>query len=420
MSFAGATGYTSASTSATLTVSKEIVALSYTGATLLGTGIAQPVSALLKDMHGVALVGKTVTFTVGTTAVSVATNASGVASTSITLSGSSATNGPGQLQVAFAGDANYNAASATIPVEIFLFTGFVVWGGNALTGALKLGQDVNFWGPNWASQVTAGTFSADPSFRGFASTAISPVALCEPGAGLVGSNCGRFPGGSGAPSPPASLPNYIGVMNATQIERTGTETYGNISAMAVLKVDATPVYGNSQTQSGNGVIVAIIADNPVRVFPIPVQFSVTQTQTTLGLSLPGQPFTVKNTILNNGQTIAKSVAVNESFDGVTPATGVQTDASLSPSQQFISNFSVTPPTYPVRQSGESSAAYSARLAAVDGRLFTSEGTITFTDAQNQPYLPITITSNSHLQIPRLAVYISGPPCVPLCGSRPLG
>jgi|GEM_PF-384136 len=404
-SFAGTAAYPAVSASATIMISKENTILRYTGSTMLGTSVASTVTALLQDAHGMPLANESVTFAVGSVQASANTNTSGVATASLTLASSAAQAGA-QMQVSFAGDANYNASSAASPIDVYLSSQFVVWGGNS--GGLHLGQDVNFWGSQWASQVTGGAYNANPSFKGFAENEIGPPTVCEPTASgsTLDDSCWSSKGGNSFP--PDSLPAYIGVIISNAINKSGSETYGNIAALAVLKVDSSPAYSSDPGHPGFGTIVAIIADG-AHIFPTPVQLTATQSQP--ATVLPGQSYVVSVTLNNAGQTAATSIAINESFDGTTPATGTQNVASLGSGSPFTATFNETAPTYLARQSNESSAQYEARLGSVDGRLFTSTGSITYTDASNQPYLPISLTSFSHLQLPRLTVSLSASTCV---------
>jgi hypothetical protein len=137
----------------------------------------------------------------------------------------------------------------------------VIWGGN--TPGLALGQYVNFWGSQWASQVTGGDDQADPSFKGYAIPAAMPVGICEPSAHTSGSpllDASCWTSKPGNSMPPATLPAYIGVIVSTSIAKQGSTIYGNIAALVVVQVDPGAQYGSDPGHPGFGTIAAVIQD----------------------------------------------------------------------------------------------------------------------------------------------------------------
>ena len=407
VSFAGETGFNPAQLSSSINIDREETSIRYTGGRLLGTVVPQPVSAVLTDpLGGTPIANETVTFRVGTVQAQAVTNAQGIAATTLTL-GADQTTGPMAIQVSFAGDSLYKPSLGGAPVTVYLSTSFVVWGGNP--GGVRLGQDVNFWGAQWANQVTSGNFTANPSFKGFADP-VNQVHVCEAGAGNGGpldDQCWSSKPGNSFP-PPLTVPAYIEVIISNAISKQGSEIFGNIAAAAVCKVDPTPVYGPDPGKPGFCTLVDVVEDG-AGLFPQPPALTATQTQP--ATVLPGQNFNVTAQITNTSSAQAGNVTVNESFDGLTPSTGTQTFASILNGAQKTATFQVTSPAIPIRQSNETSLAYQQRLAAVDGHVFTSTGTINFTDTFGQQFLPIEVSSFSRLQIPELIVGISGSPCV---------
>ncbi|HEY6348292.1 MAG TPA: RHS repeat-associated core domain-containing protein [Candidatus Angelobacter sp.] len=407
VNYAGETNFQSAQLNSSINIGKEETAIHYTGGVLLGTAVPQPVSAALTDpQSGLPIANETITFRVGTVQAQTVTNAQGIASTTLTL-GPSQASGPNAIVVSFAGDSLYKPSLTATQVTVYLSTSFVAWGGNA--GGLHLGQDVNFWGHSWTNQVTGGNFTGNPSFKGFADP-VNQVHVCEASAGNGGpldDRCWSSKPGQSFP-PPISLPAFIEVIISTAITKQGSEVFGNIAAAAVCQVDSNPPYGPDPGHPGFCKLVAVVEDGG-NIFPTPPALTATQAQPTT--VLPAQNFTVTTTITNSSTSVADSVVVNESFDGVTPATGTQTISSILNGAQKTASFQETTPAIPLRQSTESSVDYQARLASVDGRLFTSTGSISFTDAFGQPFLPIPVSSFSRLQIPELTLGISGPSCV---------
>src|SRR5262249_7547 len=245
--------------------------------------------------------------------------------------------------------------------------------------------------------------------KGFADP-VNQVHVCEASAGNGGpldDQCWSSKGGQTFP-PPISLPAFIEVIVSTAITKQGNEIFGNIAAAAVCQVDPTPPYGPDPGKPGFCKLVAVVEDG-ANIFPKPPALTATQTQA--ASVLPAQNVNIITTISNSSTSVANSVVISESFDGVTPATATQTINSILNGAQQTATFQVTTPAIPLRQSNESGGDYKARLAGLDGRLFTSTGTITFTDAFGQPFLPIPVSSFSRLQIPELTVGIAGPSCV---------
>jgi hypothetical protein len=191
-----------------------------------------------------------VSFTFGAVSVSATTDAGGTATATMILPATLPT-GPALLQAA--GDATARPAATSVPVLVYQPASFVVWGGN--TPGLTLGQRVNFWGSQWADQLTGGDYQANPSFKGFATPAATPIAICEPTAhtggspALDGSCWTSKPGNS---KPPASLGAYIGAIVSTAIAKQGSQIYGNIAAMIVLQVDPSSPYGPDPGHPGTG------------------------------------------------------------------------------------------------------------------------------------------------------------------------
>lgn len=408
ISFAGDGNFTPAIISTSVNIGLEETTIRYIGKPLLGTAAPQQVIALLTDsVEGNPVPNRTVTFTVGSVTAQAVTNSNGIATTELTL-GPDQTSGPAALQVAFAGDSFYKPSLTGVPIIVYLSTSFVVWGGNA--GGLRLGQDVNFWGHSWDQQVTGGNYNSNGAFKGFADP-VDQIHVCEASAGSGGpldDLCWSSKPGQSFP-PPLTLPAYIEVIISTAISGNSTgEIFGNIAAAAVCQVDPTPAYGPDPGKPGFCKLVAIIEDGGP-VFPPRPALIATQNQPPT--VLPGQTYTVNAVVTNSSPTTAESVVVSENFDGVTPTTGSQSFASILNGQQETAGFQVTDPPIVPRQAGETTVQYEQRLAGVDGRLFTSTGSISFTDAVNEPFLPLAVSSFSRLQLPRLTLGISGPSCV---------
>ena len=82
-------------------------------------------------------------------------------------------------------------------------------------------------------------------------------------------------------------------------------------------------------------------------------------------------------------TVQREKALNalnaETLDGLTPDSVSQAFSSIPPGVSETLTFQAVTPQVPPRQADESDADYLRRLAAADGRVFTSQGQVTFTD-----------------------------------------
>lgn len=406
VSFGGDNNFSAAQASSTIAIQPKATLLRYTSNNLLGSTGAQAVSALLTDSLGkTPIANRTVVFSVGSTQATATTDANGNAVTTLSFPANQPV-GPAQLTVSFAGGPDYKASSRVVPIEIYLTTSFVIWGGN--TGGLKVGTDVNFWGAQWAQQVTSGNFSGNSSFKGFASP-ISSIQQCQPNAttATLAQGCWQAsPGNSG--TPPSSLPSFIEVIVSTAITKQGSAIFGNTACGVVLKVDANPVYGPDPGHPGFGVITAVNGDC-AGVLPKPAVLTAKQSQVTP--VLPQQQVPVSASISNSGATDASNATLNETFDGLIPANATQSFTTIAAGQSASASFLTSVPAISARQSNEASTDYETRLGGLDGRLFTASGELTFTDIFQQLYQPLDFSSFSTLQIPRLAVGISGPACI---------
>ncbi|HEX3153308.1 MAG TPA: Ig-like domain-containing protein, partial [Candidatus Angelobacter sp.] len=275
---------------------------------------------------------------------------------------------------------------------------------------LRIGQRVNFWGSQWESQVINGQyFAANPSFKGWSGALTGPIQPCLANAtqATLTSACWDVKPGQSFP-PDQVLPSLIEVIVSTVVDKSGSDVFGNIACGAVLQVDHTPPYGAVPGQDGFGTIVAVNG-NCSGVFPAPAVLTAAQQQK--GLVLPAENISVSYSIANQGTTDATGVVLNENFDQATPATGSASLGTIAAGLNASGNFSIAIPAISPRQSTESSVDYASRLAAQDGRLFTSEGEISFSDPFSQLYTPIDISSFSQLTLPRLTVGVSGPTCI---------
>lgn len=401
------TGPASISTTVVITRADTITRIE--GPALLPANGAQQVRATLLDADDqIPIAGRELVFEADGVRATATTNASGMAAA--TLAWDSAATGPATLRVTFEGDDFYEPSSDETPITRYLPTAFAIWGGN--TPGPQIGERFNFWGHSWAKQVQGGDYDAQAELKGFAA-GLESFALCQPeartnGVPLLTRGCWDSKGGQSRP--PEELPEYIGVIVPTAIAKDKGKVYGNVSALAVLRVDPEPVYGPVPGKPGWGTLVAVIDGGTV--FPAPAALVASQRQPSK--VYPGQSFEVLVDISNPSPTRAEDVVLSERFDGSLPASAEQQVGTLEPSIQQTIVFQQTTMPIASRGADEPESAYQARLAEADGRAITSIGRVRFVDPHGTHPPAIDMVSMSWLQVPRLAVSLSAPSCAGPC------
>lgn len=408
VSFTGDDNYSPVQDTASLKIERFTTVIQYTGKTTLAAGNSESLSAVLRDATNQRPIPNAVLrFEVGSTQVSATTNANGVATASINLPPTQ-TFEASPLKIIFAGDECRTATSVAIDVTAYLQTSFVIWGGN--NERLRIGQKVNFWGHSWANQVTSGDYKAHGDFKGYADT-VNRSQLCQVNVRTTGApplNDSCWSTKPGQSFPPETIPAYIGVIVSTSIDKGGPRDFGNIAAMAVVKVDAQPPYGPDPGKPGFGTIVAVIVDGE-GVFATPPMLSASQTQATT--ALPAQTLSVVLTVSNNSTTPATNVSINESFTNLLPPIASAEMGALPAQGSQTRTFAATIPALQARRQDESSQDYQKRLRAAEGTVYSSFGVVRFQDATGRALSPVTASSSSILQLPQLAIGISSTPCV---------
>jgi RHS repeat-associated protein/uncharacterized repeat protein (TIGR01451 family) len=406
--FAGDDNYSAAQDSAAIRSERVSTSLRYTGKSVLAAGTSETVSAVLTDATvGSPIPNAVVSFVVGTARSSATTDANGVATANIAIP-PAGDSGRSQLKIDFAGDDCRDPASASAEVTTYLQTAFVIWGGN--NERLSMGQRVNFWGHSWAKQVSQGDYKAHNDFKGYADT-VNRFQLCQTNVRTTTSprlNDSCWSTKPGQSFPPQTIPEYIGVIVTTSADKSGARDFGNIAALVVVKVAPEPRYGDDPGKPGFGTIFGVIADGE-GIFPQPPSISALQTQ--LAAVLPAQSLSVAVTVANNSAVAATNVSIRESFTNLVPPTAAADMGALPAAGNQTRTFGVTIPPLPKRREDESNQAYQSRLGAAEGTVYSSHGLVSFQDAAGRAFPPVVASSSSTLQLPRLAVGISSPPCV---------
>jgi RHS repeat-associated protein len=408
VSFTGDDNYSPVQDTASLKIERLTPVIQYTGKTTLAAGNSESLSAVLRDATNQRPIPNAVLrFEVGSTQVSSTTDANGVATANITLPPTQISEAL-PLKIIFAGDECRAATSFAVDVTAYLQTSFVIWGGN--NERLRIGQKVNFWGHSWPNQVTSGDYKAHGDFKGYADT-VNRSQLCQVNVRTTGApplNDSCWSTKPGQSFPPETIPTYIGVIVSTSIDKGGPRDFGNIAALAVVKVDAQPPYGPNPGKPGFGTIVAVITDGE-GVFATQPMLSASQTQSTT--ALPAQTLSVVLTVSNNSTIPAANVSINESFNNLLPPAASAEVGALPAQGSQTRTFTAAIPTLQARRQDESSQAYQKRLRAAEGTVYSSFGVVRFQDATGRALSPVTASSSSILQLPQLAIGISATSCV---------
>jgi len=152
--------------------------------------------------------------------------------------------GAGTVSANFAGDAFYLPSSDQKKTVLFAFLahGTFVVGDRSATTA---GASVTFWGAQWAQTNVLSGGGAPRSFKGFADV----TASTPPGCGQ------RWSTDSGSSAtPPDSVPAFMAVAVANQVNQVGDDSSGNIASIIV--VQTNPGYAPDAGHAGTGSVVA--------------------------------------------------------------------------------------------------------------------------------------------------------------------
>ena len=242
--FAGDDLYLAASApTSSFTVTPEETTLTITSAAAQATGDVT-VQAMLQEDGESPIAGRTIRFTAGGATATGTTDASGVATVTLSLS-------PDQYQVTatFIGDDYYRPASAvTQTLYVYQPTSFVIWGGNPpmptdQPANITVGTDYLFWGAQWSKQVTGGTFPNSRDFKGYADSVGDGTWTSRPG---------------NSSKPPSSVGRYIGVIVTTTVTKQGSTISGNVVELAIIRVDNPSQYRPDPGHAGSGVVVALL------------------------------------------------------------------------------------------------------------------------------------------------------------------
>jgi hypothetical protein len=166
-----------------------------------------------------------------------------------TVTGSHTYTGTGTFHIKTTiNDVGGSTTSVTCDVLVFAFaTGsgatFVI--GDLVATPLN---HVTWWGSQWAALNPMSRGPAPASMKGFAGFEDMPVIPNCPGTYTTDT-------GNSTP-PPATVPDYMGVIVSSHITQNGSVITGDITEIAIVKTD--PGYGPSPGHAGTGTVVVVI------------------------------------------------------------------------------------------------------------------------------------------------------------------
>jgi hypothetical protein len=236
--YAGNSTYASTSISAPFTIRDEESIVAATVAPFVQSGSTTTLGGTLLENDGVPIQGRTLTLSLGSQSCTATTNATGVGTCSVPVTGAL---GPATATASFAGDNYYAASSDTASTLIYGLPP----GGIFVIGDRSDQGTVTFWGSQWNYYNSMS--GIEPSgFRGFTSSPASPQCGGTWSTGTSTSN----------PTPPAagSLPAYMAVVDSSTTGRSGFfGINGNIASIVIVKTngyDANPGHTATATVVG--------------------------------------------------------------------------------------------------------------------------------------------------------------------------
>ncbi len=224
--------------------------VAYTGTSVVVSGSPTTLSGTLTTPGGTPLSGQPVVLTVGSGTgaqnCNATTSSSGAAS--CTIANVNQTSGTTPVSVVFGGSSTYHSSGTSTTVIVAAPPsgggGFVI--GDISAGKPTIGTQVNFWGSQlWKTNQFSGVNDAPASMKGYIDNA--PSYTC-------GAAWTSDPGNSSGP--PATIPDYMVVVVASSIQKSGSTEYGNIEHLVVVSV--APGYGPAPGHDGYGNIVATL------------------------------------------------------------------------------------------------------------------------------------------------------------------
>jgi Bacterial Ig-like domain (group 3) len=155
------------------------------------------------------------------------------------------------ITATYEGDGTHEGSKGVTTVTVISPTAlahgsFVIGDKNAVVGTGVTFYDVEWWGSEWWKRNSLSGGRAPSAFKGFAETASSPPECNKEWTTNTGNSSG----------PPATVPEYMEVIGASKITRSGSTIKGNAPKLAVIKTN--PGYLPDPGHKGTGKVVAVI------------------------------------------------------------------------------------------------------------------------------------------------------------------
>jgi hypothetical protein len=237
----------SGSSSFVITQAPSVITVS-TPAYIANSG-SVTLSGILTGVANAPLGGQTVTLSIGSGAgaqsCTATTSATGAAS--CTISGINQPLGPNlAVNSSFAGNSNYLPSSASATTLVFAYA---VGGGSFVLGDnnSSVGQNVTYWGSQWAKLNSLSGGDAPSAFKGFANRSTTTPASC-------GATWMTDPGNSS--NPPATVPAYMAVIVSSSITQSGSTISGDVPKVVIVRTAAG--YGPNPGSAGTGTVVGVL------------------------------------------------------------------------------------------------------------------------------------------------------------------
>ena len=242
--------YGVSSTSSGFTVTLEESTTTYTGPTFIlqGASGVTLTGRLLED-GTTPISGRTLTLGVGSQTCNGTTNASGIASCTLTFTGAL---GSQPLSATFTSDGFYQSSSDTsLTAIVFAFPSRGVFAlGDVTAAAATPTTTVTWWADNWNQLNILSRGTAPSSFKGFAATVSLPTSSPP---SSCGGNWSTLPGNS--PPPTIGVPSYMGVLVTSRVKKSGSGVAGDTVHIVVVRV--APGYAPNPMSHGTGTILGV-------------------------------------------------------------------------------------------------------------------------------------------------------------------
>ncbi|MDQ3710772.1 MAG: Ig-like domain repeat protein [Acidobacteriota bacterium] len=248
--FGGNQNYNPTSGIAVITINPAPSVITVSAPAFIAQGGNATLTGVLTGVANSPLGGRNVTLSIGTGAAtqSCTTTTLATGAASCTITGINQPLGPNlPVASAFGGDSNYLPSSGSSTTLVFAYA--ATGGGSFVIGDLNstVGQNVTFWGSQWADVNSLSGGAAPNDFKGFANRSTTTPVSC-------GATWTTDPGNNS--NPPSSVPEYMAVIVSSSITKSGSTISGNTPKVVIVRTNTgySPNLGNA----GTGTVVGVL------------------------------------------------------------------------------------------------------------------------------------------------------------------